>query len=371
MIGKTKDGIYFYSVRYKDIRGNFKQKKVQNKEWTTKKEAKEAMERFLVGLTDAKIDTSTITMNALYETFVMFNAGKTKARTHITWDKIYTVHIKPDLGNHIVSKITPHHILLWQTKLLKKNYSDNYTKTIQVFCKSIFLFGVKYEYIQKNPFNQEYVRNNNVNKIEMTIWTTDEFNRFIEKVEDLTYKAFFMSLYWGGLRKGEAFALQDKDINFQTGVINVSKTYDFVNKVTTTPKTKRSTRSIYMTSNVKAILWQLVQEHKKRSDYHDSCLLFGYDTHITATTVKRYQEYACIESGVKICRIHDLRHSHVSLLVSMGFNPVEIADRLGHTVDMVNNVYSHLFTGSQKRMADKLDEMVRESEKPSKSAVIN
>lgn len=72
-------------------------------------------------------------------------------------------------------------------------------------------------------------------------------------------------------------------------------------------------------------------------------------------SIDRYKKNACIKAGVKIIRMHEFRHSHVSLLVDMGFTPVEIADRLGHTVEMVNNVYSHLFVGSQKRMADKLE----------------
>ena len=38
----------------------------------------------------------------------------------------------------------------------------------------------------------------------------------------------------------------------------------------------------------------------------------------------------CEESGVKRIRIHDLRHSHVSLLIEMGFSVVAIADRVGH-----------------------------------------
>lgn len=78
--------------------------------------------------------------------------------------------------------------------------------------------------------------------------------------------------------------------------------------------------------------------------------------HLHQSSIDRHKNSAAVKAGVKIIRMHDFRHSHVSLLVDMGFTPVEIADRLGHTVEMVNNVYSHLFVGSQKRMAEKLEE---------------
>ena len=61
------------------------------------------------------------------------------------------------------------------------------------------------------------------------------------------------------------------------------------------------------------------------------------------------------EAGVKRIRIHDLRHSHISLLIDMGFTAVAIADRVGHeSIDVTYN-YAHLFPSKQTEMADKLN----------------
>ena len=60
-------------------------------------------------------------------------------------------------------------------------------------------------------------------------------------------------------------------------------------------------------------------------------------------------------SGVERIRIHDLRHSHVSLLIEMGFSALAIADRLGHESTEVTMVYAHLFPNKQEEMADRLD----------------
>ena len=67
------------------------------------------------------------------------------------------------------------------------------------------------------------------------------------------------------------------------------------------------------------------------------------------------------ESGVKRIRIHDLRHSHASLLVEMGFSPLEIANRLGHEkTETTLNTYSHLYPDKQEQLADRLDKEYRE-----------
>ena len=63
------------------------------------------------------------------------------------------------------------------------------------------------------------------------------------------------------------------------------------------------------------------------------------------------------QAGVKRIRIHDLRHSHVSLLIEMGFTALAIADRLGHESIEVTYRYAHLFPSKQTEMANKLDDL--------------
>ena len=67
-------------------------------------------------------------------------------------------------------------------------------------------------------------------------------------------------------------------------------------------------------------------------------------------------ERQCKASGVKRIRVHDIRHSHASLLVEMGFSPLLIAERLGHEkVQTTMDTYSHLYPNKQVEVARQLD----------------
>lgn len=63
----------------------------------------------------------------------------------------------------------------------------------------------------------------------------------------------------------------------------------------------------------------------------------------------------CSQTGVKRIRIHDLRHSHVSLLIDMGFSALAIAERMGHEATDITFRYAHLFPNVQEEMAAALE----------------
>ena len=76
---------------------------------------------------------------------------------------------------------------------------------------------------------------------------------------------------------------------------------------------------------------------------------------VTKTYLYREMERGTKETGVKRIRIHDIRHSHVSLLIDLGFSATAIADRMGHESIEITYNYAHLFPSKQTEMADKLN----------------
>ena len=80
--------------------------------------------------------------------------------------------------------------------------------------------------------------------------------------------------------------------------------------------------------------------------------------HNTKSFLNHEMKYGCEASGVKKIRIHDLRHSHASLLIELGFSPILIAERLGHeNIETTLETYSHLYPNKQAQLIEKLEEM--------------
>ena len=76
---------------------------------------------------------------------------------------------------------------------------------------------------------------------------------------------------------------------------------------------------------------------------------------VTKSYLHREMDRGAKKAGVKRIRIHDIRHSHISHLIDMGFSAIAIADRVGHeSIDITYN-YAHLFPSKQTEMADKLN----------------
>lgn len=77
---------------------------------------------------------------------------------------------------------------------------------------------------------------------------------------------------------------------------------------------------------------------------------------VTKYYLSHEMDRGCKESGVKRIRVHDLRHSHVSLLINMGFTALAIGKRVGHSAEKITYRYAHLFPSVQTEMVDRLDQ---------------
>lgn len=164
-----------------------------------------------------------------------------------------------------------------------------------------------------------------------------------------SYYAFEM-LYWCSLRVGELLAFTPVDFDFKNQTLRINKSYQRLHKedIITSPKTKKSNRTIKM-------LWFLCDEMQ---DY----LAMLYDIQlddriftITKSFFHHKMDRGSKISGVKRIRIHDLRHSHISFLIEIGFSAVAIADIVDH--ESIENTYhyTHLFPSKQIEMVEKLD----------------
>ena len=350
----TKDGNtgkWMSQVRIKDWTGKVMHKKKRG--FDTKREALQ-WERDFISRANASLGMTFKDFIGLY-----LEDMEKRLKPSTLANKRFMIDLKitPFFGRMPLDEIKPTDIRRWQNELTSyrddkgEPYSQTYLRVINNQITAIFNYAVKYYGLKENPCHKAGSMGKK-SADEMLFWTRDEFTKFIEALKDrpASYAAF-MTLYYTGMREGELLALTPADIDLEKSVIAISKSYQRLGDrdVITSPKTPKSNRVVTMPEVLSVCL----------KGYMEKCYglqpgnrLFPYTKHF----LYHEMEYGCKVSGVKRIRVHDIRHSHASLLVEMGCSPLLIAERLGHEkVQTTMDTYSHLYPNKQAEVARQLD----------------
>ena len=337
---------WFCKFYYTDYTGAKKQKKKRG--FKLQREAKEWERTFL--------DKQTKNLNMTFESFVDLYtedmAHRLKAKTLLTKDNIIKNHILPYFRNKNINDITAIDIRQWQNLLLNKNYSQAYLKKVNAQLNAIFNYATSYYDLKNNPCKKAGSIGSHKSK-EMEIYTFQEFQQLMANIDDPIDFAIFNTFYYTGMRKGELFALQKKDIDLINGVIDINKSYQRIAKedLITTTKTPKSVRKIEIPKHLVNILKTYI------------CSIYGVndETYVFMPYYVRTRgrlKMAQNKANLHEIRIHDFRHSHASLLIELGYSPLLVADRLGDNVETTLKVYSHLYPNKQSELVKKLDTLV-------------
>lgn len=255
-----------------------------------------------------------------------------------------------------MEEIEPKDVIAWQNEMLAykgehgETYSPTYLKTMHAQLSAIFNHAVRFYHLSGNPAQKAGSMGSEEHK-EMLFWTKEEYLKFADVMREkpVSYYAFEM-LYWCGIRLGELLALVPSDFDFEQNTVTISKSYQRLKgkDVITSPKTVKSNRTIKMPQ----FLCDEMEEYIHMFyEIGEKERLFQ----ITKSYLHHEMDRGAKEAGVKRIRIHDLRHSAISLLIEMGFSALAIADRVGHESIHITYRYAHLFPNKQIEMAEKLE----------------
>lgn len=347
---KDKNSKWYVSVYYDDWRGERSRKLKRG--FSTKREAAEWERQFL--------NRSKSDLDMTFESFIELYKADLKQRLKLnTWimkESVIDNKITPYFKNKRMNEIKASDIIAWQNIMIAyrdkdgNGYSPTYLKTIHNQISAIFNHAVKYYELKSNPAAKAGNMGKEKTK-EMLFWTKPEYLKFSEAIMDKPISFYsFEVLYWCGLRLGELLALTLEDFDFEKQTLRISKSYQRLEgkDIITEPKTPKSNRTV----QVPNFLCDEIKDYAKS--------LYGIDKTerlfpITKSYLHHEMNRGSKTSGVKRIRIHDLRHSHVSLLIDMGFSAVAIADRVGHESIDITYRYAHLFPTTQKDIANKLN----------------
>lgn len=286
-----------------------------------------------------------------------------KTSTHLTFQNIFDEYIKSldttpktendykqksklfltSLSQIKIDKIRPSKIQKIVNEIKKSGYSRKYKneslrllKATLTYSNNIHNTQIKTHMITSVPKTPEDIK-------EFNVWTNEEFDKFISKVDNKVYKAFFTFLFKTGARRGEVLALLWSDIKGNEVSINKS--------LTTHKEGLKSTKTL---SSIRTIL---IDDETLKLIQSVKCgrFVFGGDTPLSTSQIWRVFEQAIKDSKVKRIRIHDLRHSHATILINNGANIVAVSKRLGHSdIGMTLKVYTHLLKKTEKELLNHL-----------------
>lgn len=185
--------------------------------------------------------------------------------------------------------------------------------------------------------------------IEMETWTPEEFSIFRKCVENELYGIYFEVLYWTGARRGEILALT-KDCVEENGTLKINKSIKSFKRGIKSPKTRSSFREIELD--------KMTFEHMKPLLKTPGAYVFGGEQTLSLTNIARKFNEAIKKAGIKKIRLHDLRHSHATMLINNGANIVAVSKRLGHSsVDQTLKTYTHLFKETNQSMIETISNL--------------
>ena len=345
--GKT---MWYANFYYTNWTGE--KKHICKRGFKTQREAKEYESSCL----EQQNTTSDILFSSLVENYLEDMEHRLKPTTMENKRFIIEGKLLPYFSKLKICDIDTIKIRKWQNKLISyrdekgKPFSQTYLKTVNNQLSALMNYAVAHYQLPTNPCRAA----GSIGKSkaeEMNIWTQKQYETFSNAIQKSAAKLAFDILFYTGMRSGELLALTPADI-LSSKRININKNYAKINgeELFLEPKTPKAKRCI----SIPDFLYDDIMEYmSKLYGIEKEDRIFYFTKSFLDKEIKRVAENA----GLPFIRVHDLRHSHASMLIEMGFTPLEIANRLGHeSVKTTLDTYSHLYPDKDQKLADRLNQ---------------
>ena len=346
---KLNGKVYDVVLRIVTMDGIEKQKKLSG--YKTKALAKEAYLEFVQEncellknnpLKKKNADKEVLLVGELILQYVIAMDNQCKESTIYDRKHILLAYVMPKYEHTKIQDLTKEELYRWQDDLWHtKNprnddyYSYAHLNKIRGYFSS-FLTWVETRYGYKNYLPEVIKPKRRKPKQAMQFWERSTFEKFIAVVDDDMYRCLFTLMFFTGRRRGEILALTPSDITL--GYINFEKSVS----------TKTLDDSLYRITSTKAEKTQNVPicpvaQNALKAYKGQSPFFFGGDRPLPPETIRRKFNAYCDKAGLEPIRIHDLRHSFVSMLIHNGTNLTVVADLIDDTLEQVTKTYAHMY----------------------------
>ena len=294
------------------------------------------------------------------EWFEAYAKVKVRPSSHQTYKGYIENHIKPNIGDIPIEKLTSlqlqkfYRLLLTEGRIPRiesekqpRGLSAKTVRNINQVISSAMDMAVRHKLILSNP--TEGCELPKVEHREMKTLPAEQLGAFLrEAKESGVYELYYLDLATG-LRRGELLGLKWEDVDLQNGVIHVRRQVARVDgEVKELPlKTKNSYRNISISQDAVAMLTEM--EAHRSSDY-----VFPSSTGgpISPDSVNNMLHRVLKRAGLPSIRFHDLRHTFATLALQNGVDIKTVSGMMGHfSAGFTLDTYAHVTTSAQKEAA--------------------
>lgn len=300
------------------------------------------------------VEKNIPTVDELIPEYIASLFNQNKASSIYSKRATYAKFVSPFLGALPIDRLTKEKLYQWQDEIWKmKNERNGQFYAYKYLCNiralfSTFLSWCETRYGYQNHLKEVVKPKKRIQKTPMCIWTREQFTQFISVVDDPLFHAVFTLLFYTGRRKGEILALSPSDVHGDKIAFDKS----------ITRKTLEADKT-YAVTSTKAEKSQIVPvcetvQRELKSFQGGTPFLFGGERPLGDNKLRRKFRFYCEKAQMDPIRIHDLRHSFVSMLIHMCANFNVIADLISDTVDQVIKTYGHLYETDKQEIVDKI-----------------
>lgn len=293
----------------------------------------------------------------------VYKKPNVKPITYSLQERNVRLNIIPRWGNYRLKDITRSEYQKWINGLIDK-YSEGTIRRINSLMSNAMSDAVyEFNIIRENPIQRINIPKKDT-EAKLRYYTKEQLESFLSTVKNpvkhakyqksIQYYALFTLMARTGIRIGEALALTWDDIDFEEGIIKISKTLVYPLNSTpyiSTPKSAKSNRSIKLDGHTTKVMRRHRINQKEVILYYEDYkasednLMFHQNMGrwLRTNVVRDYFKAVCRRAGIPVLSPHALRHTHAVHLLEAGSNIKYVSERLGHTsIKVTADTYLHV-----------------------------
>ena len=300
----------------------------------------------------------------------------TTPRTQESYRSNIEKHIVPALGNIPLTQLRPQHLQDYYIDALSSGRCDGkggLSKRSVLYHHRIISealsHAVKMGILARNVAEVVDPPRPSHSQIQpLSPWAV---SRFLDAARDSDYYVFFSMLLYTGARRGEGLASRWRNLDLDLASLHIVETAYKLGDgsyVIKEPKTPHSRRVVTLPPSLSLLLRryrqdkeQLFRQFGRVLDENDFVFARLDGKLPDPSVITREFSKVLDRAGLPHIRLHDLRHTHATLMLKAGVHPKVVSERLGHAnINITLDTYSHVLPGLQEAAAQRFDQMLEE-----------